>query len=1192
MEVSPQPSPQHSPQPRRWARTLGEMREELGMPATPLGASSLLSEFDAGDLEATPLIAALQAHVARQPQLVAAPKPRKAGPKVYAAPVLGGAEAALDVLRREHRDTLRQMKGLQDRAAQHEQQMLEQERRHAALLVAERARLKQEYEDALRDDLKACQELQRRLESTPAATIAEMEQQVVRRETVAANQLKRAEAVWKGERAALEKRVEMQKKKSADDALRWEKGDKKTEARLATALAKVKTLKLELKEERSERAEVEAKLSKLQLLRRSEKTAPSPRAAAAAASPALADRADSTEGAAADDRSQDDTSFRLNSQRQDQSSTAGNDEDQSVMLRAQWSMQAKLQAANAQLAVCRKSLRHEQAAAAKDRMKLAAFEAKRAKELSKQRCAHCGRRAAMHPDDHHGPVALADPARGGSPAHLGKMAVGQWRGGEREELQKLCVQVLGAARLAVGMPAVDPRLAETMSAMQQTWASAMQGEIEPAATLLLRSKSAAIDAPGSEEEIPFGYRTTPTDEENAAAARLQAVARGKKERRRQRDLDADIEAEDGGGVRLLSNLVSSLSVRRDDLTATNPRKAALVDGEPGFDPRAALRSATRSVAMAIASAARLGIGRNLLAGADDDDDDARQSFSTDAKQPAKALPEVVEAVGALIDDVCVQCNEALGGYTVRLVGAQGLAPRLLGNGGGSGDTPAAFLPPPDVNAFAVLYVNGAWAGESGVALQTVAPFWNAEVVLRGSAMLHGSHPPADAPPNSIAVALFDYARDGNHTFLGQAELSATLHGGVDSLDGLPTQDAREVTLRPHPDHPKDRVRGSVLMRVCQAGEPQAVMERGFTRKRSSSPAGGWGDELALLAEGIVQDGSVTEAEKEWMDVSAAANAGGLCMRRWWSHTIEDEPGSGWVYDLVLLGADVNLEAIDSSSSSGTDSDSGASRRLPDLYVECHLNGELLGHSLVVCESVTPRWVPAQTIPLSSLQIQNGATNQLVLTVCDYRRHEDDDESDGGYSVVGSLDLRGVGATALPTEATHLPLMSTAGGGAVGTVEIVVGRRRRDVNQRAAEAEWAESQLAAAVESARLRTRLRRQKVALAQALTAMQAAGRQAAAAESLRNDADAAAATLTQRLQNLAAARDKDKAKRKELRRKVADVEKTQNEAVAKAVAEAVHDVQTDAARADELGAYSTVATGYCSTLLLAHTQIILYTS
>ena len=156
MEVSPQPSPQHSPQPRRWARTLGEMREELGMPATPLGASSLLSEFDAGDLEATPLIAALQAHVARQPQLVAAPKPRKAGPKVYAAPVLGGAEAALDVLRREHRDTLRQMKGLQDRAAQHEQQMLEQERRHAALLVAERARLKQEYEDALRDDLKAC----------------------------------------------------------------------------------------------------------------------------------------------------------------------------------------------------------------------------------------------------------------------------------------------------------------------------------------------------------------------------------------------------------------------------------------------------------------------------------------------------------------------------------------------------------------------------------------------------------------------------------------------------------------------------------------------------------------------------------------------------------------------------------------------------------------------------------------------------------------------------------------------------------------------------------------------------------------------------------------------------------------------------------------------------------------------------
>ena len=60
----------------------------------------------------------------------------------------------------------------------------------------------------------------------------------------------------------------------------------------------------------------------------------------------------------------------------------------------------------------------------------------------------------------------------------------------------------------------------------------------------------------------------------------------------------------------------------------------------------------------------------------------------------------------------------------------------------------------------------------------------------------------------------------------------------------------------------------------------------------------------LLANGAMQDesGCVTEAEKEWMDVRAAANAGGLAMRRWWSHTIEDEPGSKWVYDLVSTEA--------------------------------------------------------------------------------------------------------------------------------------------------------------------------------------------------------------------------------------------------------------------------------------------------
>ena len=78
--------------------------------------------------------------------------------------------------------------------------------------------------------------------------------------------------------------------------------------------------------------------------------------------------------------------------------------------------QAKLQAAEVQLALTKKSLRHEQAAAARDRMKLASLEAKVAREKKKLRCAHCGNRAAIHPHDHHGPVALADAARGGSPA--------------------------------------------------------------------------------------------------------------------------------------------------------------------------------------------------------------------------------------------------------------------------------------------------------------------------------------------------------------------------------------------------------------------------------------------------------------------------------------------------------------------------------------------------------------------------------------------------------------------------------------------------------------------------------------------------------------------------------------------------------------------------------------------------------
>ena len=238
---------------------------------------------------------------------------------------------------------------------------------------------------------------------------------------------------------------------------------------------------------------------------------------------------------------------------------------------------------------------------------------------------------------------------------------------------------------------------------------------------------------------------------------------------------------------------------------------------------------------------------------------------------------------------------------MRIVGAQGLAPLTSSSNDELSDGLTAFLPPPDVNAFAVVYVNGVWAGETNVALQTVAPLWNADILLRGAAMLHGSSPPSGARPNSIAVALFDYERKGKHAFLGQVELNAAEQG--DPCAGLPTQDAAEMPLRPHPTHPKARVRGSVLLRVCPVEEPQATLERKFTRKRSatsSAPVGGWSDQLMILANGTQQDESsfVTEAEKEWMDVRAAANAGGLAMRRWWSHTIDDEPGSKWLYDLV------------------------------------------------------------------------------------------------------------------------------------------------------------------------------------------------------------------------------------------------------------------------------------------------------
>eukprot|EP01043_Picozoa_sp_COSAG02_P057854 COSAG02_NODE_7096_length_3187_cov_11.125324_2_plen_283_part_00 len=281
---------------------------------------------------------------------------------------------------------------------------------------------------------------------------------------------------------------------------------------------------------------------------------------------------------------------------------------------------------------------------------------------------------------------------------------------------------------------------------------------------------------------------------------------------------------------------------------------------------------------------------------------------------------------------------------------------------------------------------------------------------------------------------------------------------------------------------------------------------------------------------------------------------------------------------MLLGADVDLGAIHH----GDQDDDGVGPILPsevensytpDLYVECHLNGELLGHSSLISGSTSPRWMPPQAIPLRSLQIQHGAINHLVLILCNYRRPGGPSKQDDatGLGVVGSVDLRGIGAAALPTTPTRMPLTANSSTGSkiqVGTVEVCAGRRRRDIDQRAAEAEWTDAQLDAAVENVRLSTRLRRQRVALAQALTTVQAAERRAAAAEARADNAEAAMAAISHRLQNVTAAREKDNEKRKELRNQLATIEKTREETVAQAVADAVHDVQTGASHARELGA------------------------
>ena len=282
---------------------------------------------------------------------------------------------------------------------------------------------------------------------------------------------------------------------------------------------------------------------------------------------------------------------------------------------------------------------------------------------------------------------------------------------------------------------------------------------------------------------------------------------------------------------------------------------------------------------------------------------------------------------------------------------------------------------------------------------------------------------------------------------------------------------------------------------------------------------------------------------------------------------------------MLLGADVSLDAINLDANEGKNgggvnrSDVG-NARIPDLYMECHLNGELIGHSSMICGSTSPRWIPPQTIPLSSLRIQHGATNQLVLSLCDYYRHSDHQRDPSALSVMGSVEVRGIGAAALPTKPTHLPLIAKTAGGStkqVGTIEVCTGRRPKDVNQRAAEAGWTAAQLDAAVGTVRLSTRLRRQRVALAQALTTTQNAVKQAAAAQARADAAEATATTISQLLQNVTTAREKEKENQKELRQQLATIEKTQQETVAQAVADAVHDVQTDALRANELGALQT---------------------
>jgi hypothetical protein len=94
----------------------------------------------------------------------------------------------------------------------------------------------------------------------------------------------------------------------------------------------------------------------------------------------------------------------------------------------------------------------------------------------------------------------------------------------------------------------------------------------------------------------------------------------------------------------------------------------------------------------------------------------------------------------------------------------------------------------------------------------------------------------------------------------------------------------------------------------------------------------------------------------------------------------------------------------------------------------------------------------------------------------------------------------------------------------------------------------ETERNAEVEGARLWTRLRRQKVALAQAVNTMQQAGRDAAAAEGRADDAEDEMREMRVKLGQVAALREEEKKTRKDLRKKLQSDEKERQDLVSEA--------------------------------------------